>query len=377
MITLREQGSGGSNVGAHILSPYTRGLLQHAIIEDRGFLVLGEQRLELVEASAKIVLDRIRCSDPETRLQCVQDIDPKDIISAQPKRFSAIAPIIDTNYLSLADFVGAVNGANNVNLLLGFSPDSTSDFLALRVLKIYAKTASTYDDTLKTLGLFVEFNQVKKIAGIFIGDPNKPISIRKIQDGLVRFLNEIIHVPCFQYYAAPATAKAESLTKCVYTYEYNHVPLSNDYQFYDVQRELGVCYRAAQSSIFGQPYSNYWYHTDEDRKMSEIMMDIYTSFMRTGKPQLPNGKEWPNWNDPKSEDPIIATAVLDAKNGGIIDRCNPQFCLDNFDLVNNSLITKLYPLDEYDVDTQRKVDKNPDYTDFLHNAIQAISYVDY
>ncbi|XP_074604631.1 carboxylesterase 1C-like [Brevipalpus obovatus] len=375
-ITIRGQGSGAANVRAHVLSPYARNLFQNAIAEDRDILIQGEDRLARNIESANIVLDRIGCSSPKNRLQCIQDVDANDIISALPKRDSAFSVIYDANYFTItATNEEVVDKANDVNLLLGFPSDHSSIFLAAILPKIYAKAELTYDDALEALGYFVQSNQVKKIAEIFIGDPNKPISIKKIQDGLVRFTNQL--VPCILYYTAYLTAESDNLKKNIYTYEFNHVAQSNDYQICDVQRELGVCFRAQQAFVFGYPYSDYWFYTDEDRKMSDIMMQIYGSFIRTGKAQLPNGKEWPNWNDPKSKEPNVATVILDAKNGGTIDRYNPKFCLDNLDLVNSSLIPKFHPNDPYDMETQRKVDRKSDYTGFLYNAIQSLSYVDY
>ncbi|XP_074603935.1 carboxylic ester hydrolase-like [Brevipalpus obovatus] len=375
-ITIRGQGSGGSNVRAHVLSPYIRGQFNRAIVGDQAFIVAGEDRLARVEASTDIVLDRVGCLKAKDRLECLQDVPAEDIISALPKRFEAFSPIFDTNYLTL---VGSnediIESANDVSLLMGFSSDYGSIFLARIAPQIYAKAELTYADALDVLSIFVESNQVKKIAEIFIGDPNKPISIRKIQDGLVRFLNEL--VPCDIYYTALLTAEADNLKKGVYTFEYNHVALTNEYKLCDIDRELGVCVRNQQSPIFGQPYSSYWFHNPADRKMSDIMMDIYSSFMRTGKPQLPNGKDWPNWNDPKSKDPIIATVVLDPKNGGYVDTYSPKFCLDNLDLVNSSLISKFYPYDLYDMEMQAKVDRKSSYTDFLYNAIQSLYYIDY
>ncbi|XP_074604630.1 para-nitrobenzyl esterase-like [Brevipalpus obovatus] len=376
LITIRGQGSGGTNVRAHTFSPYARGLFKNTIVEDRGYIILGERKLDRVEASTDIVLDRVGCLKAKDRLKCLQDVSAEDIISALPKRYVAFAPIIDSNYHTITSTnAEQVEVSNDVNTLFGFAADYGSIDLATVVPEIYAKAELTYDDALDALSIFVESNQVKKIAEIFIGDPNKPISIRKIQDGLVRFFNEI--VPCDLYYAANLIAEADNLKKGVYTYEYNHVAQSNEYKLCDIDRELGVCVRNQQSPIFGQPYSSYWFHNPADRKMADIMMDIYSSFMRTGKPQLPNGKDWPNWNDPKSKDPVIATVVLDPKNGGYVDTYSPKFCLDNLDLVNSSLINKFHPFDRYELETQAKVDKKSSYTDFLYNAIQSIYYIDY
>ncbi|XP_074603933.1 acetylcholinesterase-like [Brevipalpus obovatus] len=375
MITLRGQGSGADNVRAHVLSPYTRGLFQNAIVEGQGFVALGENRLERLLHSSDIILDRIGCSSTKNRLKCVQDVDANDIVIALPKRLYAFGPFYDSNYFSLGKSdEDVISKANDVNLLMGFESEYSSRNLAMRIPEIYAKETLSYEDGIKALEFFVYPSKAEKIAKIFIGHPNKPKKTKEIQNGLVRFANQL--VPCLLYYQASLTAEASNLKKGVYTYEYNHLTQSNDYQLCDVQRELGVCYRAAQSSIFGQPYSNYWYHTDEDRRMSDIMMDIYTFFMRTGA-KLPSGKEWPNWNDPKSKEPNVATVILDAKNGGIIDEYNPQFCLDNIDLVNSSLITKYYPFDRYELDIQRKVDRRSDYRNNLYPAIQTLYFVDY
>ncbi|XP_074603932.1 acetylcholinesterase-1-like [Brevipalpus obovatus] len=372
-ITIRGQGSGAANVRAHVLSPYARNLFQNAIAEDQDVLIQGEDRLARNIESANIVLDRIGCSSPKNRLKCIQDVDANDIISALPRRFVAFSIIYDKNYFTITatnEEVAAL--ANDVNVLYGFSSDYSSRYLAITVPRVYAKAYFNYEDALEALEYFVQSNKVKKIAQTFIGDPSKPYTIKKLQDGLVQFLNQL--VPCILYYSAYQTSDSGNLKKGVYTYEFNHVPQSNDYPLCDIDRELGVCTRDQQPFLFGEPYSNYWTYSDEDRRMSDIMMNVYGSFIKTGKPQLPSGKEWPNWNDPRSKDPNVATVILDSKNGGIIDRYNPQFCLDNIDFVNSSLIPKFHPYDRYDMEIQRKVDRKSDYTGFLYNTIQSLYF---
>ncbi|XP_074604628.1 para-nitrobenzyl esterase-like [Brevipalpus obovatus] len=374
-ITLRGQGSGAANVRAHVLSPYARDIFQNAIVEDQAFEVEGEQRLERVSNSTMITLERIGCAPLKNRLECVQDKDALQIASSVPFHWSAFAPVYEPNYIPKAKSdEEQIAQANDVNLLQGFATDYSSFPVSFNQ-EVYVKAEFTYQDALEVLEKYVEPGKVGKIAEIFIGDPRKAYSIQKLQKGLVRFLNEV--GPVVLYYESLLTAEAENKKKGVYTYEFNHIPQSNDYQACDVVRELGVCFRAAQSFVFGEPYSNYWYHTDEDRKMSDIMMHIYGSFIRTGKPELLNGKGWPNWNDPKSKKANVATVILDAKSGGIIDRSNPDFYLDNFDLVRNSLLPKFHPYDPNVIDVQLQVNRRSSNTGFLYRAIQALAYVDY
>ncbi|XP_074604627.1 acetylcholinesterase-1-like [Brevipalpus obovatus] len=376
-MTLRGQGSGAVNVRAHILSPHTRGYFQNAIVEGQPFTILGEDRTPRVTNSTQIVLNRIGCSTSKNRISCVQDVDAADIISALPLRWNAFPPYHDPDYVPKADSdEDQISQANDVNLLQGFPNDFSSNPISIMWPKAYAKTDLSYQDALDVIGSLVKPDDVSKIAKIYIGDGSKPLTIKELQRGLVRFFNQI--VPCRLYYENYLTAEAVNKKKGVYSFQFNHIPQTNDYQVADVDREFGVYYKAQQSFIFGEPYSNYWYHSDEDRRMSDIMMSVIGSFMRKSKPELLNGKEWPNWNDPQSKKANIATVILDAESGGIIDKSNPQFCLDNQEVVAQSLITpKFHPFDLRQEEFQHKVDEKSSFQGFLYHTIRKLYFIDY
>lgn len=96
------------------------------------------------------------------------------------------------------------------------------------------------------------------------------------------------------------------------------------------------------------------------------------------KPELLNGKEWPNWNDPKSLRANVATVILDAKSGGTIDRSNPQFYLDNQEVVSQSLIMpKFHPLDHFREKIQHKIDEKSSNQGFLYETIRNLYFIDY
>lgn len=280
-ITLRGQGTGAVNVRAHILSPHTRGLFQNAIVEEQPFTILGEDRTPRLTNSTQIVLNRIGCSSPKNQILCAQDVDPSDIISSLPRRWNGFPPYHDPDYVPKADSdEEQIEWANDVNLLQGFTNDFSSNLISIVEPRVYAKADFSYQDALDAIGILVNPGDVAKIAEIYIGDGSKPLTIERLQKGLVRFFNQI--GPARLYYENFLTAEAVNKEKGVYSFQFNHIPQTNDYQVADVDREMGVHYRAQQSFIFGKPYSNYWHHSDEDRKMSDIMMNIVGSFMRTG-----------------------------------------------------------------------------------------------
>ncbi|XP_074596698.1 acetylcholinesterase-like [Brevipalpus obovatus] len=375
-ITLRGQGSGARNVRAHIISPYGRGLAKNAIVESQVLFEPGINVNQRVDLSTKIVLKRVGCYDVKDRIKCLSDVDGEKLVSATPERFVPFSPVLESDYLPIPDGLVAVENANDVNLLMGYNKDDSSLALAIDAPETFADAQLTLEDAQDIVSIFVDSNSAKEVLQLFLDGNDKKLSIRKLQRALIDFVN-FIAFSCKIYLVAEATAENENLKKGVYTFIFDHKPATSEYPICDLDEELGICFRSEQPFIYGEPFDDPYFYSDKDRKVSEYMMNIVGTFMRTGRPPMTNGKEWPNWNDPKSKKPNVGSLVIESSLSGMIDRKDPEFCLKNWNYVNSTLLDKYYVLDLYKMEKQAKVDKKSSYDGHLYSSIEYGLYQEY
>ena len=91
-------------------------------------------------------------------------------------------------------------------------------------------------------------------------------------------------------------------------------PNTNVYQYYFNSKAtaptlfcakwMGVCHFDDIYPLFGLPFSDYDKYFDNERKVSQEMIEIFSSFVRTGRPNGQSSGEWLKYN--KVEDKIVA-----------------------------------------------------------------------
>ena len=67
---------------------------------------------------------------------------------------------------------------------------------------------------------------------------------------------------------------------------------------------MGVCHFDDIYPVFGIPFSDYDNYSQSERKVSQEMIDIFSSFVKTGSPKGQSSGEWLHYS--KVDDNIIA-----------------------------------------------------------------------
>ncbi|XP_074605017.1 acetylcholinesterase-like [Brevipalpus obovatus] len=368
---------GSAMIEGHIFSPFARGLFQNAILESETLTVLNEKVNERVEESTYIVMDRVNCKNAKDRLACLQDVDMEDLISALPNRFSAFQPVPDSDYIPVtAEDISNMKTGNdkpNVNLLFGYGKGEDGLIVASVAPNIFADQRLTYSDAEDFIATYFEDGSVDKLAESYIGDKNGVISIRKIQEGLMNLVTDVlVSCPLIRDARALADGQQKGMT---YFFVFNHYANTKAFPICDLQPELGICPKDIIIFNYGIPYTDDYFfsYTPEDRKMADVLMNVWGNFARTGSPSA-NNNDWSSWNGKKSNSPV---AILTSK-GSTIDRSISNYCLENVQKLEDSLIDpKYYPLDQYTIPKQTKVDYNSSYDGLLFDELYYMAFQHY
>ena len=285
-VTIVGTGGGGGLVDAHLYSPYARGLFQNSVTESRQVIGLFSFDTNTLptEESTNIVIDRVGCGKAKDKIACLQDLDPKTIVSSYPNRQFAFNPTPDGEYIPLDYESQPPNGENH---LRGFVEDLGSFPSIPFAPEIFTKQDFALEDARDVISRIYEGDSVDKITNLYIGSATDDLSLKKIQEGLIRFLTDIFYA-CPAFLAAEFIAEGQTRGK-TYVFQFNHMPNSHLFPVCDLQNELRGCYLNIRIFTSGLPFVDSpqvfnWkdIFTPQDRMVSEKMIRILGNFVKSG-----------------------------------------------------------------------------------------------
>lgn len=170
---------------------------------------------------------------------------------------------------------------NDVNILMGYVRNDAGIFQGILEPEVYAKSILTLDDAAELIGRKFEKDAIDKLIKKYIGDPAKgPYSTSRIQQGLIRLANDhAIRCPIYQYIGRATGRQDEGKS---YLYELDHSPTTHYWPQCTMNPEFDVCSADDVLMVFGVPFDRPDMFSDEDRQVSDRMMDIWTNFARYG-----------------------------------------------------------------------------------------------
>ncbi|XP_074595740.1 liver carboxylesterase 1-like [Brevipalpus obovatus] len=378
-VTILGSGASGQLAAAHVISPYGRGLFQNVIIQTRSFQTLNSNRNERIDETTNIVIDRVGCKDAKDVRKCLQSKDAEELLKAIPRRLAPFEPVINSDYIPLtqeeinAHALGKEpTDMPNINVLLGYSQNEASFHLTQIAPNIFSDAELTREDALDVIERLFDSSAVDKIAEMYIGDINQPLSIGKIQKGLSKLVNDIL-ITCPLVLTGVATSTGQKKGQ-TYFLVFNHIPNYHVELLCNLQQEEGICPADITSFEFGAPYTQFSSRfSDEDRKMTDKMQNIIGTFARTGKPPQSN-EEWPSYNSKPDKYPaLILTSKKDT-----LDYSIGKYCVENAKFLDDSLIDpKYYPLDEFTIPKQKKIDYRTTFKYVLENQLYYGAFQNY
>lgn len=282
-ITVFGQETGGVSIADHIQSSEAKDLFQNAIImSGPSFYSNQDQPNKRTSASTDIILERVKCSDAKDKLDCLRDVAPDDLISALPNRAFAFSAVFEDEYLPVEQSEVLIKSFfNDVNILMGYVQNDAGVLQATLEPEVYAKSELNLDDAAELIGRNFEQDAIDKLIKKYIGDPAKgPYSTPQIQQGLIRLANDhVVFCPIYEY-AGRAVGRQDKGS--MFIYGLYHSPTTHYWPECTMNPEFGVCATDDLLLIFGVPFDKPDMFSDDDRKVSDRMMEEWTSFARNG-----------------------------------------------------------------------------------------------
>ncbi|XP_067134888.1 acetylcholinesterase-like [Centruroides vittatus] len=291
LITVFGESAGAISAAHHLVSPLTKRLFKRAILQS------GSNYLDYfavkpafnVRVTSKLAQE-VGC-DRHNMLKCMQDMDASKLAAAEKviqKRknlFMLFHPQMSPPFLSEDSFSDVDNGNfHDVEVLMGEVKDEGSLFVAALnpELLIHNVPVFTKDDAKSILGTCYELSgeYLDGIADHFFG--------KLADDDYSGILKQTIKGIGDVVFTCPIFHLAEKLAeynRTVYHYTFNHTRIKSIFK-----KWMGVPHFEDVHFVFGRPLIKNKSFTPEEAEFSRMIIELWTSFAKTGKPSY-NGME--------------------------------------------------------------------------------------
>ncbi|XP_074597669.1 acetylcholinesterase-1-like [Brevipalpus obovatus] len=381
-ITIFGQSAGAESVYSHLISPYTRGLFKRAILMSGQPLYLGNSGNLTNTLSANILLQRHGCEKSNSKIKCLQSIPAKYILGNLTGRSDEFYLIADDDYIPKIPIYD-----RDINILMGALPQDGAYLLPPTDTRVFTKPNLSYFDGLQILRRYFNDKAARKLSKHYFGPPERSNNAI-IKKGAIEVSSDLIfYCPTFELANRYSSENKKAKT---FAYILNRAPSTQRVSLCDLDKTIGVCHGDDLFYVFGAPFRKPYLFNDEDRKMSEKMMKIWTDFARKGFPITDDGEEWPFWKqfnyDLKSNSTDLSrepeerklqtspTAILDL-NIRFQSPSRIAFCINEWAFLNDNLLPKLALTDPLPLKKQKNLDKMKSLKGFLSNQAFYTSYL--
>ncbi|XP_050034532.1 cholinesterase-like isoform X2 [Dermacentor andersoni] len=295
-VTVFGESSGAMSIHGHILSPHSRGLFH------RVFLMSGTLGTDSCVhfaseniAAINTISKAVGCgsydgaTDSDELLDCLRDQPAQDVCAVKGVK---LRPTVESEFIPCRPSLAMEEGY--------FDPyDAMVSVTANEgafVFNLYSDKGVLKDD-LDSYELERLRYSLKSIIGAFFR--GKALSVAmdymdkvhiedkvSLRNTVADMLgNQIFYCPT-RVFAEKYSAKGNSVYAMVFAHrsEKSRLPAW-----------FGVTHLEEVPFVFGIPFLNRTNYTDKDREFSVDAMKMLASFAHTGKPTLPDGKEWPQF----------------------------------------------------------------------------------
>ncbi|XP_067119172.1 acetylcholinesterase-like [Centruroides vittatus] len=287
LITIFGESAGSMSVAHHLISPMSKGLFKRAILQSGTnnqpiFTANPEANLELTSMMAK----ELGCSD-EDILKCMRNVKAFDIISFEKefmqrkKTFATFLPQKGSPFLPEDPFESIHNGKfHDVDILIGETKDEGSSFLiALKHEDPFLSKSEAVSILEQTYSVRIE--SVNSIVQEYLGNNADEVSLTVLKQTIQAIGDGIFTCPIFHF-----SEKYSKNNRKVFHYIFNHTRIKSP-----IKKWMGVPHFEDVYFVFGEPLVRVKDYEPEEMKFSKRIIELWTSFAKTGKPSYEGMEE--------------------------------------------------------------------------------------
>ncbi|XP_067119165.1 acetylcholinesterase-like [Centruroides vittatus] len=292
LITIFGESAGSMSVAHHLISPMTKGLFKRAILQSGTnnlptFTANPEANLELTSMMAK----ELGCSEDDM-LPCMKRVDAFDIAAFQKqfiqgkKTLAIFVPQNGSPFLPENSLESVNSGKfHDVDVLIGETRDEGSLFLLIHNLDLMKRMEPilSKSESESILGNFYKVNteSANRIVQEYLEDIADEASFTITKQTIKAMGHGVFSCPIFHL-----AEKLSQNNRKVFHYTFNHTRIKSP-----MKKWIGVPHFEDMYFVFGKPFTRVKQFTPEEMEFSKRIIELWTSFAKTGKPSYEGMKE--------------------------------------------------------------------------------------
>jgi len=301
-VTIFGESAGGASVEFHVLSPLSSGLFHRAISQSGSSTAIWALQRAFKD-SAQTLAEYFNCSTESSGqiLACLQSKDEKDLVKATNimtdlyKPFVRFGPRIDVQRAS--PFLPAHphqlmtnKRFNHVPYITGLNKNEGAIMLAL----LLAENGTMMNEFQRDPVTFLLYSLMKEKSENGLEKAEKVLELFDVEKPFDLQLETIDEVFSDAYFFKPidesATLFSQYNDQPTYYYHYAHHGSMSFSKLMGLPSDTGVSHGDELFLMFESPMTADM--TTEDTQMSNLLIDLWTSFATDGKPQNELEIEW-------------------------------------------------------------------------------------
>ena len=288
-VTIFGESAGGMSVGMHIISPVSKGLFHKAIIESAPVVLITKDVARMEQIGIKAA-EKAGCGDPSLAAQCLRDMPAADILKSMrggilfvndPETTIPFEPVIGEAFLPDNPLKMFRDGRypTDMPVILGTNKDEASYFVAGRSIN----SAADFDKE--------AHSDAEKIhnalqADVFSGDFLALYAVNAY-DTPKKAYSDLV---CDVGFTCPTRLLADLLSQNstpTYLYYFTKTPTP-------AVKDWGAFHGAELPFVFGNfQFLNMKFPTKGNKALAKKVIQLWTSFARTGTPAAEEAPAWP------------------------------------------------------------------------------------
>nr|BAO00806.1 acetylcholinesterase [Ambigolimax valentianus] len=313
-ITIFGESAGAASVGFHLISPVSKDLFNYAILQSASELAdwaIHEPSLAK-DISLKLAA-AVLCSENNisASINCLRSIQPQVLCDLQGTLVTSVpfpfTPVIDHYFMpEHPREIIQKGGLKKTNILLGVNKNEGIYFNIYDFIEDYPLqgngeiTESQFDEIFPKYcdKTHLDCDQIKEG---YIDSSN--VSYKDLLDDITGDI----------YFKCPVVNLAKLFQQRggrVFLYSFEHRLSTNPWPEW-----TGVVHGYEIELVFGMPFSPTSVYTEEEKQLSLLMMELWTSFAKTGNPNFNSSNQWPEYTEDSKEYVAIDATGLKVGHG--------------------------------------------------------------
>nr|XP_037286245.1 acetylcholinesterase-1-like [Rhipicephalus microplus] len=307
-ITAFGNSAGAMSIGLMATSPLTRHVIKRAVMQSGSpcvsIIARENNTLEIADKLAYLVGCAVRgmtvTTHPRQIVSCLRRIEADKIVDATSVLFGMLrvfVPVFGDEMLPMHILPALKYGFFNKNLklLIGITPDEGASILSTAYPQFFRRESHSkvsnsemFETCNRTFLHNFSKSQLRRIFCNYMGLRGHTTFL-KLRDILSSCIADYFLVCPAHHFARALSRKGADVYFYLFAYRTKN-SLTPPW--------MGVVHTSELFYLFGEPCSTSWY-TDEERAFSRTMVDIWSTFARTGQP--PKNLHWPKylWSRPR------------------------------------------------------------------------------